>query len=43
MQHPERVAHLILMCPAGVGAQPKDWQPPEVLRNPWTLRGQMFR
>ena len=43
MQHPDRVAHLLLMCPAGVGAQPKDWQPPEVLRNPWTVRGQMFR
>lgn len=31
------------MCPAGVGRKPEDWQPPEVLRNPWTVRGQLFR
>ena len=24
-------------------ARPADWQPPESLRNPWTLRGQMYR
>lgn len=35
--------HLILMCPAGIGKKPDDWQPPAVVRNPWTVRGQMFR
>lgn len=43
LEHPERVQHLILMCPAGVGKKPDDWQPPAVVRNPWTVRGQMFR
>ncbi|KAL4445756.1 hypothetical protein ABPG77_008955 [Micractinium sp. CCAP 211/92] len=43
LQHPERVQHLILMCPAGIGKKPDDWQPPAVVRNPWTVRGQMFR
>lgn len=43
LAHPQRVQHLILMCPAGVGAKPADWQLPAVLRDPWTLRGQLFR
>jgi hypothetical protein len=43
LKHPDRVQHLILMCPAGVGKQPDDWQPPASLQNPWTVRGQLFR
>ncbi|KAL4859830.1 putative 1-acylglycerol-3-phosphate O-acyltransferase [Chlorella vulgaris] len=43
LKHPDRVQHLILMCPAGVGKQPEDWQPPASLQNPWTVRGQLFR
>jgi pimeloyl-ACP methyl ester carboxylesterase len=43
MRHPQHVQHLILMCPAGVGRKPADWQPPSSLRDPWTLRGQLFR
>jgi pimeloyl-ACP methyl ester carboxylesterase len=42
MRHPQHVQHLILMCPAGVGRKPADWQPPSLLRDPWTLRGQLF-
>lgn len=43
MKHPEDIQHLILVCPAGIGGQPEDWHVPETLRNPWTLRGQLFR
>ncbi|PRW58725.1 putative 1-acylglycerol-3-phosphate O-acyltransferase [Chlorella sorokiniana] len=43
LRHPERVQHLILMCPAGVGGKPADWQIPAILRDPWTWRGMLFR
>lgn len=40
---PPQVEHLILVCPAGVGARPDSWQIPPSMQNPWTLRGQMVR
>ena len=43
LPHPSHVAHLVLVCPAGVGRRPADWQPPEALRSPWSVRGQLFR
>lgn len=43
MKYPERVKHLVMVCPAGVGQRPDGWQPPESLRSPWTLRGQLYR
>ncbi|KAK9840870.1 hypothetical protein WJX74_005899 [Apatococcus lobatus] len=43
LRHPQHISHLILVCPAGVASRPQDWQPPESLRNPWTMRGQMYR
>ena len=43
LRHPEHVKHLVLVCPAGIGRRPDDWQPPEALRSAWTLRGQLFR
>lgn len=43
LKYPERVRHLVLVCPAGVGARPADWSPPEGVRNPWTVRGQLYR
>lgn len=43
LRYPERVQHLILVCPAGIGKKPDDWKPPESLRSPWTVRGQVFR
>ena len=43
LQHPERVKHLILVCPAGIGRRPDDWTLPEQLRSPWTVRGQLYR
>jgi len=43
LQYPERVQHLIMVCPAGVGRRPKDWTLPEQLQNPWSVRGQLYR
>ena len=43
LRHPERVKHLIMVCPAGVGRRPDDWVPPASLQSPWTVRGQLFR
>lgn len=43
LKHPEHVQHLVLVCPAGVGRKPDDWQFPESLRSPWTIRGQLRR
>jgi abhydrolase domain-containing protein 5 len=43
LKYPHHVKHLILVCPAGVGKRPADWQPPESLRSPWTVRGQLYR
>jgi len=43
LRHPEHVKHVILVCPAGIGRRPAEWKPPESLRSPWTMRGQMFR
>ncbi|GAB4823981.1 hypothetical protein N2152v2_011027 [Parachlorella kessleri] len=41
LRHPERVQHLILVCPAGVGRKPEGWQPPAALRS--GLRGAVFK
>lgn len=43
LRHPERVKHLIMVCPAGVGRKPDDWAPPASLQSPWTVRGQLYR
>lgn len=43
LRHPDRVSHLIMVCPAGVGRRPEGWQPPEPLRSPWTWKGQLYR
>lgn len=43
MRHPERVRHLVLISPAGIGRRPEDWKPPASLASPWTLRGMLFR
>lgn len=43
LRYPDNVAHLVLVSPAGIGGRPPEWQPPEQLRNPWTVRGQFFR
>lgn len=43
LQYPERVQHLIMVCPAGVGRRPEDWTLPEQLQNPWSFRGQLYR
>jgi abhydrolase domain-containing protein 5 len=43
IKYPERVQHLVLVCPAGVARRPESWQVPEVVRSPWTLRGQVYR
>ncbi|KAK9861138.1 hypothetical protein WJX84_000164 [Apatococcus fuscideae] len=43
LRHPEHISKLILVCPAGVAERPADWQPPESMRNFWTVRGQLYR
>jgi len=43
LQYPERVQHLIMVCPAGVGRRPEDWTLPETLQNPFSFRGQAYR
>jgi pimeloyl-ACP methyl ester carboxylesterase len=43
LRYPERVQHLIMVCPAGVGRRPEDWTLPAQLRNPWTFKGQLYR
>ena len=43
MSYPERVKHLLMVCPAGVGEKAVDWSPPDAVKNPWTLRGQLYR
>ena len=43
MSYPERVKHLVMVCPAGVGAKAEDWSPPSAVKSPWTLRGQLYR
>jgi abhydrolase domain-containing protein 5 len=43
LEYPERVQHLIMVCPAGVGRRPEDWSLPEQLKNPWSFRGQLYR
>lgn len=43
LQHPERVQHLVLVCPAGVTKQAEDYKPPAIVQNPWTWRGQLYR
>lgn len=43
LRHPERVQHLVLICPAGVTAKPDDWKPPESVQNPYTFRGMLYR
>ncbi|KAL6776482.1 CGI58 [Auxenochlorella protothecoides x Auxenochlorella symbiontica] len=42
-RYPERVQHLLLVSPVGVGRQPPDWRPPAALAGRWTLRGQLAR
>lgn len=43
MSYPERVKHLVMVCPAGIGGKAEDWSPPEAVKSPWTLRGQLYR
>lgn len=43
LRHPSHVQHLVLVCPAGIGKRPEGWQPPAAVRDPWTVRGQVFR
>lgn len=45
MRYPERIDHLVLVCPAGVGSRPADFEDriPDALKNPFTLRGMLFR
>jgi abhydrolase domain-containing protein 5 len=43
LKYPERVQHLIMVCPAGVGRRPEDWTLPEQLRSPWSFKGQLYR
>lgn len=43
LKYPGRVQHLVLVCPAGMSKKPEDWQPPEVVRSPWTVYGQVYR
>lgn len=43
LSYPERVKHLVMVCPAGVGAKAHDWSPPEAVKSPWTLGGQLYR
>lgn len=43
LKFPERVQHLVLVCPAGIGKRPDDWQPPGAMKSPWTLQGQLYR
>lgn len=45
LRHPQCVEHLVLVCPAGVGRRPDDWETkiPAALKNPFTIRGVLFR
>jgi len=43
IQYPNRVRHLVMVCPAGVGKRPDTWEPPESVRSPWTWKGQLYR
>ncbi|KAL3155811.1 hypothetical protein ABBQ32_012824 [Trebouxia sp. C0010 RCD-2024] len=43
LQHPERVQHLVLVCPAGITKQSEDYREPEMVRDPWSWRGQLYR
>ena len=43
LRHPEHVAHLVLVCPAGIGKKPEGWAPPAALTSPWSVRGAFFR
>ncbi|GFR44731.1 hypothetical protein Agub_g6057, partial [Astrephomene gubernaculifera] len=42
LRHPEHVAHLVLVCPAGVPKAPEDWER-RWLGERWSWRGQVFR
>lgn len=39
------MSHLVLVCPAGIGKRPDDWEEkiPPALKNPFTIRGMLFR
>ena len=45
LRYPQHVEHLVLVCPAGVGKRPDDWESkiPPALKNPFSLRGMLFR
>lgn len=41
-KYPERVQHLLLVSPAGVGRRPSEWEPSR-LPSAWSLRGALAR
>ncbi len=43
LRHPEHVAHLVLVCPAGIGKKPEGWAPPTALTSALSVRGAFFR
>lgn len=40
--HPERVEHLVLVCPAGIPEKPDGWESRFVTQK-WTIRSQLFK
>lgn len=43
LKHPERVEHLVLVCPAAVGEKPDESKIPKWAENFWSWRGQAWR
>lgn len=42
-RYPERVQHLLLVSPVGVGARPPEWEPAQRFTQSWTPRALLFR